>query len=135
MARRTKLNYKIKKFIKENRFKFLILLFIIIWLQYSFSLVLMKIGKNPINAFIPGYNFYLFHRMAGVPLSWCFFNLTPTLLYYWPKTCVSFAKNFGKEKNFGYLLALLPVIFLYDLGSENVLKFQQNHHDNDDLDI
>ena len=116
--------YQIKLFLIKNRVTIILLTGIIFWMQFCFSILLERIGINPAYGFLTGYNFYLFHKLSGVPHSWVFLNLTPALLYYWPQTCMSFVKKIGKESNFGIKLSLLPFVYLFKLANDQTLDFK-----------
>lgn len=99
-------------------------LVLILWLQVCMYGIFSKARYNPWFAFVPFYNSYLFHRVAGVPPLWCVANLTPGFVYFWPQTCFGLAESFGQDRKMGITIALLPFVYLAILGFSKDIQYE-----------
>ncbi len=65
---------------------------------------------------------YLFELLsiAKCPTHWTFFMIIPVInIYFFHKLCISLAYKFGKDKKFGTLLTVLPMIYFPILAFDN----------------
>ena len=97
---------------------------LILWLEVCMYGIFSKARYNPWLAFVPFYNSYIFHKIAGVPPLWCVANLTPALFYFWPQTCNSLAESFGQDEEMGKIIAALPFVYLAILGFNPHIQYE-----------
>ena len=72
---------------------------------------------------------YLYRLLAvsGCPTRWTFYMLVPVVnFYFFYKLCISLAKRFGKDKRFGILLTVFPMIFFPILAFGNSMYNPSN---------
>ncbi|NRA46453.1 MAG: hypothetical protein HRU09_15995 [Oligoflexales bacterium] len=111
-------------FFENYKFAIIGFVLLILWLQVCMYGIFSKARYNPWLAFVPFYNSYIFHKIAGVPPLWCVANITPALFYFWPKTCVSLAESFGQDEQMGKTIAVLPFVYLAILGFSPGIQYE-----------
>ena len=77
-----------------------ILIFILVFyvlLSISLMNLFKKAGKNPIDALIPGKNFYVWTQIIGQPKYWALWLLFPIVnIFIFVGMCVDMVRSFGK---------------------------------------
>ena len=103
-----------------------ILIFILVFyvlLSISLMNLFKKAGKNPIDALIPGKNFYVWTQIIGQPKYWALWLLFPIVnIFIFVGMCVDMVRSFGKYDFWHSALSVIyaPLAFFkIGYGKEN----------------
>lgn len=82
--------------------------------------VFEKCGRKGWEGIVPIYNVYTLTQIVGRPVIWTVLCLIPLAgLYWWVLMNLDLAKSFGKSRNFGLGMGLLPFVFYPMLAMGN----------------
>jgi len=80
-------------------------------------LVVVRMGQPGWTSLIPIYNWIVLLRIAGLPAWWLILlAIPPVNVLFWFVCCMRFARACGRDRAFGWGLALVPPVYMTILG-------------------